>query len=614
MHENVKILGPQFKKGKNHNMNLSNSSRLNEYLLNDNGKSIKSVDIFYRDEPIRKLALDKTIYSAIREGDNYKLDDIAIGFMGSHMTYRTLFQNADRLADAYHKAGLKEGDTVALLTISMPVVQENLLALSKIGVTSKWIDLRIKGKELVNKLNENHCRFIVVFDGVLDEIIQYDEEIIAEKILIVSPADYLNPVIGTLAKIKNNKKLGGRYIDYKSFLKKGSRDSALKPVQFKKDRISLIVQSSGSTGISKSIIHTEYNFNSKMAQESFSDLPLDICKTMYVAIPPFIIYGLCNSIYAALYFGMKAEMTPYVSDDTVFNDLGKYDVVCAAPVHYRYMYKTIMEYKNVIFESKDINEVNTARKKLDDIYIKLKKVNLFVSGGDAVSVKELLNMQQTFGVQVINGYGNNEVGGAAIISTRFAPKPASIGIPLKGVEVYAFSENNEQLPALEEGELCISSDNLFIEYVNNQEETDKIKQQHDGKMWIHTGDLGYLDEDGFVYITGRSKRLIRRKAFKIAPETIEREILDMSEIQDCVVVAVEDEEDGEVPFAFITINTASGISENEILERVMSRCKDTLPDYELPKFVVGLVDMPYKNGKHDFGTLTTMASDYVKNI
>ena len=566
---------------------------------------------YYRNKPVREFDLNQTMYSTVFEQNKENMDIDAIGFLGYRSTYRGLKQNIDRLADAYCKAGVKEGDTVAICTINMPIVQENLLALSKLGATSKWIDLRIKGKDLIRNINESECKILVIFDGVTSVIQEIINETDVSRVLVASPKDYLNPVVRVLANLKDKKE--GKHITmpedkrfqkYSAFLKSGDVESKLKPATFEKERPSIIVQSSGSTGIAKAIIHTEYNFNSLMQKEAYTDLPFSVGKTMYVSIPPFIIYGLSSSIYAALAFGLKAEMTPYVSETTVFDDLGKYDFVTAAPIHYRYLY-------NKITEAKDKKEILSIMKKLS-------KVKCFVSGGDKITVQELLAMQQLFETPIINGYGNNELTGGAIISPVYASKPDSVGIPMKGITVAAFDTDTcDKLDAGLEGEICVNSDCVFKEYLNNEEETKKIKQLHsDGLEWVHTGDLGYVDQDGYVYITGRAKRLIKREAFKIAPDTIENVIMKLKQIKDCVVVGVPDleHEGSSVPMAYVELQPEFTVNFEEVKRLIEETCVSELPDYEHPKYIVQIDKIPYKNTKHNFKELESMGREYVKNV
>src|SRR5574344_1168738 len=119
---------------------------------------------YHRKNPIREFDINQTLYNLVKNENKNNRNLQAIGFLGANKTYGQLFDDVDRLADAYLKAGIKNGDVVAICTISMPVVQQNLLALSKIGAASKWIDLRTKSKDLIKNLNESCCKTIVIFD------------------------------------------------------------------------------------------------------------------------------------------------------------------------------------------------------------------------------------------------------------------------------------------------------------------------------------------------------------------------------------------------------------------------------------------------------------------
>lgn len=341
-----------------------------------------------------------------------------------------------------------------------------------------------------------------------------------------------------------------------------------------------------------------------MYKEAYTDLPFSVGKSLYVAIPPFIIYGLCESIYAALAFGLKAEMTPYVSETTLFDDVGKYDFATAAPIHYRYMYNKLVELQGAKKET-------VMRKKLS-------RVKCFISGGDKITVQELLRMQQFFEVPIINGYGNNELTGGAVISPVYASKPDSVGIPMKDIIVTSFDINTyENLENGNEGEICIKSDSIFECYLKNEDETERVKQLHsDGAYWIHTGDLGYIDEDGYVYITGRTKRLIKREAFKIAPDTIENLIMTVENVRDCVVVGVPDteHEGSQVPMAYVEVDLEGALECNTTIEKIRQKCVDELPDYEVPKYIEVIEKIPYKNTKHNFKLLEAMGNKYIESL
>ena len=581
---------------------------------------------YWRKSPIKNFNIDKTMYSLITDESKKDLDLEAVGFLGNSLSYEELFETADDLANSFNAMGIKENDTVAILTISMPIVQQCLLSLSKIGANMSWIDLRVKEKDLINYINNSNCKAVVVFEDVLPLIEKVADDISAERIIVCSPKDYLNPMVKILANL--NDKMNGKkivipsekkFVSFKDFMREGKNTGNVSTANFKSDRPSIIVQSSGSTGKSKQIVHTERNFNSEIQKMAYVDLPFYKGNTMHISVPPFIIYGLANSIYASMAFTMKAEMSPYVDEKTVYNDLGKFDISLAAPLHYRYIFEQIkkMNYDiEKLQKSTDLKSNKLLKEKLKELKRVLngiEKAKVFVSGGDKINAEELIEMQQMFDTPIVNGYGNNECLGATIVSPMFANKPGSIGIPMKGVDVKFINPDTlEEVKNGEVGELYISSDNLFIEYLNNIEETNKIKVEDiNGKKWVKTGDLCVIDDEGYIIPKGRSRRLIKKGAFKIAPDTIEDVITSLPFVKECIVVGVSDKNFVSVPMAFIELESNTNF--NDVYENIKNKCAEELPDYEIPSYFQQIEEIPYtQNGKHDFRKLEELGEQIIK--
>lgn len=585
-------------------------------------------DKYHRKKPIKEFDLNQTMYSLVTSESKDDLVLKATGFMGNDMSYNDLIISADKLAQAFHNIGIKDGENVAILTISMPIVQQSLLSLSKIGATMSWIDLRSKPKDVLRYINSGNCKTIIVFEDMLPLIESIIDETDVKKVVVSSPKDYLSPIIKVLAMLKDKKdgkKIvlpnDPRFVRFNDFIKNVDTNNLITPESFEKDRPSLIVQSSGSTGKPKQIVHTEYNFNSAVQKMAYTDLPFYKGNTMHISIPPFIIYGLGNSIYASMAFTMKAEMNPFVDENTVYNDLGKFDISLAAPLHYRYMYKQLIELNKSITELEKDNSLE-AKKELKQKMKELKRVltgidraKVFVSGGDKIGADELIEMQQTFNKVIVNGYGNNECLGATIVSPMYANKPGSIGVPMEGIEVKVVNpETEEILPQGEIGELYISSDNLFVEYLNNPDETNKIKVIDElEKQWVKSGDLCYIDKDGYIIPRGRNRRLIRKEAFKISPDTIEEVISSIPFVQDCVVVGVDDEKSLSVPMAFIVLKDET-LSFDEVKDQIKEKCVEELPDYEVPTYFEQIEKVPYTpNDKQDFRALEELGNSIVRN-
>lgn len=585
-------------------------------------------DKYHRKKPIKEFNLNQTMYSLVTGESKDDLDLKATGFMGNDMSYNDLIILADKLAQAFYNIGIKDGDNVAILTISMPIVQQSLLSLSKIGATMSWIDLRSKPKDVVRYINSSNCKTIIVFEDMLPLIESIIDETDVRKVVVSSPKDYLSPIVKVLATLKDKKdgkKIvlpnDPRFVRFNDFIKNVDTNNLITPVSFEKDRPSLIVQSSGSTVKPKQIVHTEYNFNSAVQKMAYTDLPFYKGNTMHISIPPFIMYGLGNSIYASMAFTMKAEMSPFVDENTVYNDLGKFDISLTAPLHYRYMYKQLIELNKSITELEKDNsleakkELKRKKKELKRVLTGIDRAKVFVSGGDKIGADELIEMQQTFNKVIVNGYGNNECLGATIVSPMYVNKPGSIGVPMEGIEVKVVNpETEEILPQGEIGELYISSDNLFVKYLNNPDETNKIKVIDElEKQWVKSGDLCYIDKDGYIIPRGRNRRLIRKEAFKISPDTIEEVISSIPFVQDCVVVGVDDEKSLSVPMAFIVLKDET-LSFDEVKDQIKEKCVEGLPDYEVPTYFEQIDKIPYTpNDKQDFRTLENIGNEIVKN-
>lgn len=592
--------------------------------MSNNERDLKK---YHRSSPIKEFDLNQTMYSLVKNESKNDLDLYATSFMGNDMTYEELIISSDKLAKAFSNAGVKEGDNVSILTISMPIVQQSLLSLSKIGATMSWIDLRAKEKDLIKYINNSDCKTLIVFEDMLPLIESIIDETDVNKVIVTSPKDYLSHIVKVLATLKDKKEgkkvkmpNDKRFVKFNDFIKNIDDAEILTPAKFEKERPSLIVQSSGSTGKPKQIVHTEYNFNSAVQKMAYTDLPFYKGNTMHISVPPFIIYGLGNSVYGSLAFTMKALMNPFVDENTVYNDLGKFDMSLGAPLHYRYIYNKLNELNNEIDElSKDSSkeakkELMHKLKELKRVTSGIEKANVFVSGGDKIGADELIAMQQAFDTPIVNGYGNNECLGATVVSPMFANKPGSIGVPMHGIDVKVVDpESGCELVSPNIGELYISSDNLFVEYLNNPEETKKIKEIDDlGKQWVKTGDLCYIDSDGYIIPKGRNRRLIKKEAFKISPDTIEEVISSISFVKECVVVGVDDEKSSSVPMAFVVLNNSS-INFDDAKELIKEKCVDDLPDYEVPSYFEKIDKIPYTpNDKQDFRLLESMGNEIVK--
>lgn len=548
---------------------------------------------YHREAPIREITPESTLYSAVLKANSENLDSFCSNFGGIRKTFRTMLDEADRLAAAMLQNGIKENDYVGVIMMTTPEVASVLLGINKIGAVSFWIDASLSAEFILKYIKENNIRKIVVSEIFVPLINKLSENVDIDYAVYVRLPGTNTPYMSRV----NNCNL----FDFTDFINVENYKS-LEAVPFSYDRISIVVQSSGSTGTPKLIAHTDFNFNYEMNKMAYVDLPFYYGYRGLVIAPPWIIYGLCNSIYSQLIFGMEAVFTFKPEENLIYTYLGTFDIAFGVPVYYRYLFEKM---KNL--SKTDSSEYKHIKSLLSD-------VKVFISGGDKLSEEDTISWEHMFEVPIVNGYGNNETVGAAIVTPQFAIRPGSIGIPMWGTAAKLFDPvTNKLLPDNEQGELCIGSEAVFVEYIGDKASTDSVKQFHNGRYWVHTGDMATIDKDGFVYITGRIKRLIITKmGYKVFPDSVENIIKEVEYVKECVVVGVKVDEGISIA-AFVELNY-SGTDSNWVLDIIKQYAKNNLKEYECPSFFFLIDKIPYKEngGKRDILCLEKEAETRVK--
>lgn len=552
----------------------------------------------YSDTPIRKFDISQKLYTMLENANKDNLQNEAINFMGLEgniWTYKELFDLTNQLADAFIKYGIKERETVLVATVSGMDEVLSLLALNKIGAVSKWIDITASSKELEQAINEDHCRIVIAFAVIIPELGECIDHTGVEKVLYSSPEQFIRPTIDfkELQKLKKeNAPLpcmpnDSRYMPFIDFLKSGSETAVLKSVQYDKNRPVLKIQSSGTTGKPKSIIHTDYSINVSIRKFTYTDIPLYPQKVILKTAPSWVGYGLINTLALGLAYGMTVVLTPMLGEDTLLVFNNKYDIAFGVPLHYRFL-------------SAHLSEIND-----------MSRPQALISGGDKITAQEIETFQKQFAQKgchapILNGAGNNEILGAGSVNFINANKPGTIGLPLYNDVISIFdADNGEEMKYGEVGEICYCSESSFVEYANDLEKTKQIKRLHkDDKIWIHSNDLGSIDEDGFITIVGRLSRIITVEAFKISANQIEEVVLTHPAVKECVAVAVPDDKSGEVPMIFIVLKEECAAKQAEVEKEIRDICSISLKAKAVPQYYHFMGSIPYtSNNKQDFKQL-----------
>lgn len=568
----------------------------------------------YREEPIRDFNISQKMCALIESANADNLDGVAVNFMGlkgNTWTYRELFQLVNQLADAYQKYGIRENDTVLVATVSGMDETLNLLALNKIGAVSKWIDITYSAGELESAINEDHCRIVVAFPAIIPELEKCIQNTCVEKVLYCSPEQFIRPgkifskSLTDFKKMIEMKKDSAplppipnreKYMPFTDFLKTGEKNAVIQPVSFQKDKPVLIVQSSGTTGKPKSIVHTDYSINASIRKLTYTDFPLYPRKVLLKTAPSWVGYGLINTLAVGLAYSMTVLMTPMIGEDTLFVCNNMYDLAFGVPLHYRYLSAHISELKG-----------------------DMSRPVALISGGDKISALEIENFQKQFALKgcrapILNGAGNNEILGVGSVNFIHANKPGTIGLPVYDDVTSIFDpETGEEMRFGEVGEICYCTESAFAEYANNPDGTSQVKRTHkDGKTWIHSSDLGSMDEDGFITIEGRLSRIITVAAFKISANQIEEVVSSHEAVKECVAVAVPDDENGEVPMVHIVLRDEYKVRQNDVETEIRALCNKYLKTKASPKYYHFIDEIPYtSNNKQDFKQLEALGKQLI---
>lgn len=536
------------------------------------------------------MQMEETLYASyVKANRNYMNELAIITADGKHKyTHGELLNMVDLAAGGFAQMGIGRNDRVGILlnnTIEMPVT---LLALSKLGAISVFVNTSKSIPDIAHAI-QGYGLCMIIMD---------------EAILEIEP--YINPNNLTLL-ISNQTKSVPKEISFSELYKKGI-DYTVQQAVYEPGRPAVIINSSGTTGVPKPIVHTDYSMNMAVYKMMCTDYPLKRENIVLDTIPPFIGLGLVTTLYTGLLSGTKVvllnfdnpsqsaiETTRFMINFPSFRDSIGLDsntklLVFAAPIHFRILCENIETAKDFSY------------------------IGAMLAGGSKMGKEELEQMNAKLAklncpVNICNGYGQNEMCGAVTLNSNAANKNGSAGFPTIGSRIRIVDpETFETLGVHQQGLVLEQSESMFLCYDNMPKETEESKiQLKDGSVWFNTRDLGEMDEDGFLYILGRISRVLVRFDMKIFIDQIEEKIKSHSDVQDCAVVARKKDALGEEPVLFVSLKEECKSQNAEDILKDIQSGANALSDLEYPAETRLLSELPYmKNGKIDYLALEGM--------
>ena len=523
-----------------------------------------------------------TIYSYLWENNKDHLSDIALIYFNRKISYKQLFSQINHTEKAFLREGVKAGDIVVLATVALPETVFALYALSKIGAIADIIDPRLSASDMKACIIETNAKLFFCIDAALPNAIKAIPGTLVKNVIGMSPADSLPFLLKAGYKIKSRVAKDKHIISWKEFLNVASVEQEQYQPQISSNMPTLMTHTSGTTGKSKGVLLSHNNINGLAFQYSLG-MDHERGQRYMNVIPPFIAFGVCVAIHLPLSMGMVCILIPKFEVDKFYDYLKAYK-----PNHFT------CTPSNMDNLSKDLRPIDLS-------YFRVPSV-----GGDYISSiqEERINnylKRHNCPVELVKGYGMTEVSSSACTTMKDCNKKESIGVPLCKMVISVFKPGTEEeLPYNQQGELCFSGPNVMLGYYNNIEATSNILKVHsDGRKWIHSGDIGYMDEDGFVYVLDRLKRMIHlSNGYDLLPSIVEHVIIELPQVEACAVVGYTDEDGKTQVKAYVVLTGTS--TEKEILDY----CKNRLSPEIIPQSIVFIDKLPLTPvGKIDYRAL-----------
>ena len=552
---------------------------------------------YYTEEAIHAPLPECSMYEYIWANNKDHLDDLALIYFNKKITYRKMFEMINKTASAFLSLGLKEGDTVTCLVLSQPETVYIVYALNKIGVNINLVNVLSSEKEIENSIEETNSKCIISLNLFSDRLKQILNKSNIKFLIELNLSNSLNQIY----KFIINKKAPAKEIShkkkilYKDFIAKANKQSSKKS-----DYMSnIITHTGGTTGTPKGVILSNNAING-LAFEYKNNLKWKRQETYMDLVVPFVIYGLCVNIHMPLSLGLKTILIPKADTNQIADFFYKYK-----PNHVT----SIPSYWQPLLNSEKM-------KNLDFSFLITAG-----AGGDGMTI-DLENQLNEFfkehnsNAVLLNGYGMTEVCSTVSACQYNARKQGSVGIPLPHNNISIFDvETMEEKSFNEQGEICILSPFVMQEYLKKENETNQILRKHnDGQTWLHTGDLGHIDSDGFIFIDGRIKRIILTQldnlGHKVFPAQIENILSKHPLVENVCVVAQKHIERNFVPVAFMSLKQeTTEKSKKELIDL----CSQELPEYAQPYDFIFRDSLPLTPiGKVDYKALEKEAERIYK--
>lgn len=513
-----------------------------------------------------------TMYQLIAQTGREHPDFIAYEFMNRTTSYREFLSRIDLAARALYTLGIRKGDRVTICMPNTPQAVDCFYALNRIGAVSNMIHPLSAVEEIAFYLNLSNSKAILTLDRFYGKVTTAIGKANHKPLLLIAKLQTeLKPLLRVGYNLTQGRKTpplpkDNSYILWTDALKNAG--SELPSDSMDCDECACILYSGGTTGTTKGICLSSYNFNAlalqTIAASGYTDLHR---RSMLSVMPIFHGFGLGIGIHTALVGGAKCILVPNFNIKVYADLLRKKhpNFIPGVPT----LFEALLRAEHL--------------EKLDMSFL----MGVF-SGGDSLSV-ELKHKVDAFlrahnaKVQIREGYGTTECVTASCLTPMDYARDGSIGIPFPDTFYKIVNvDTTEEVAPEAEGEICLSGPTVMLGYLDNPSETAHTLKRHaDGRIWLHTGDLGKMDKDGFVYFRQRIKRMIITSGYNVYPSQLENIIDGHEKVLLSCVIGVKDPYKMQRVKAFVVLRP--GIAPSAaVKQELFAYCRQRIAKYAMP--------------------------------
>ena len=514
---------------------------------------------------------EKTISGAVLETAAREGEFPALTFIGKATSFSRLAEETDRVARSFYALGVRPGTRVLVCLPNVPQAVFCLYGLNRIGAIPTMVHPLSAVSELVFYMNEASCSIAVTLDQFYSKFLEVKKQHPIDKLIVCRVSDELSFPLNIGQKLLTERKFpkvkGENDIVWNDFLELGKSvtDGYVAEKDFRSEAVVLF--SGGTTGTTKGIMLSDLNFNA-LAWQTANMANKEVHHSkMLAAMPVFHGFGLGVCIHTMLFIGGTSILVP------------RFNVKSYAKL----IRKT---QPNFIAGVPTLFEAITRNKYLDGA--DLSCLSGVFSGGDSLTI-ELKKKFDAFlaahnaSVRVREGYGTTECVTACCLTPYNKEKEGSIGIPFPDTYFKICKPGTcDEIPFGEEGEICLTGPSMMLGYIGHEEENKETLRTHeDGHVWLHTGDLGRMDNEGFIYFSQRMKRMIVTSGYNVYPSQLENIIEGHPAVQRSYVIGVKDPLKMQRVKAFVVLKENCPADE-DMRKSIMQHCKLHIAKYALP--------------------------------